>query len=394
MILRRAYHQPLPGLLFVVVTLLIGLGAANSQNNLLFLVFGLAVGAFLVSGIVSGPMMMGLSVQRELPEVGVVGEPLTISYEVTNTNRFFPAFALRVSEIQSASFLPPGEPAPSWQGLVAPPHASIAHVGPHESVNVFTTIIPNRRGVARFTGVRLKSSFPFGIFTKSVSMERRGVIPILPRVLRLRHDATAALMGRAEVGSSAAPQRGRGDDFYGLREFTSGDSKRSISWRSSARLGSLVVRENAAPRAGILMVILNLGDRPAADGARNSEVNQTLEDAISLAASLLVDAMGRGMDAGLSVPQQQILLPPGSGARHRFGLLSALASINELTTGDSVDAEDTGASVSRIAPSAARVVVHSGEVDPTFGPLDAHHLSSRELGDLAIDLDRGGGGAA
>lgn len=386
MIVRRAYHAPVSGILFIVVTLLLGAGAANSQNNLLFLVFGLAVGAVLVSGIVSGQMMMGLLVRRELPEVGAVGEPLTIRYEVSNGNRFVPGFALRVSEIDFASFLPAGAPAPTWQRLLPPPRACVANVGPRESVSVFVTITPQHRGLASFTGVRLTSSFPFGIATKSVSVEHRSVVPILPRVVRLRRDATAALMGRAEVGSSAAPQRGRGDDFYGLREYSSGDSQRAISWRASARLGTLVVRENAAPRAGILMIVLSMPDQA---GAAPGAIDEPLEDAITLVASLLVDALSRGMDAGLAVPEQGLLIAPAAGSRHRAALLSALASIDaERRAGAADDTEELEALVARLAPQAARVVVHAGPVDPTVGPRDARHLSASDLHRLAFDADR------
>lgn len=388
MTVRRAYHARVSALLFVVVTLLLGAGAANSQNNLLFLVFGLAVGALLVSGIVSGQMMMGLTIRRELPAVGSVGEPLTIRYEVTNSNRFFPGFALRVSEVRSASFLPGASPAPTWQALIPPPNACVANVSAGESVSVFATVAPHRRGAALFTGVRLTSAFPFGIVTKSVSVEHRGVIPILPRVVRLRRDATAALLGRAEVGASAAPQRGRGEDFYGLREYSPGDSRRAISWRASARLGSLVVREHAAPRAGILMIVLNMADRPLR--ARGwKDVDEPLEDAITLVASLLVDALARGMDAGLAVPDQKLLFPPASGSRHRAVLLSALASIDaQRSRAGQADTDEIDAVVARLAPQAARVVVHAGPVDPTVGPHDARHLSSIDLLRLTLETDR------
>lgn len=388
MIVRRAYHTPVSGSLFVLVTLLLGAGAANSQNNLLFLVFGLAIGAVLVSGIISGQMMMGLLVRRELPEVGAVGEPLTIRYEVSNSNRFFPGFALTVTEIDSPSFLPEGSPKPSWQGLIPPPRACVANVGAGDSVSVFVTITPLRRGLAGFTGVRLTSAFPFGIITKSVMVEHRGVIPILPRVVRLRRDATAALLGRAQVGASAAPQRGRGDEFYGLREYSSGDSLRAISWRASARLGALVVRENAAPRAGILMIVLSMPDRPA-PSRDPSDIDQPLEDAITLVASLLVDAMARGMDAGLAVPEQRLLLAPSAGSRHRATLLHALASIDpNRAAEDQTDPEEIDAIVARLAPQAARVVVHAGPVDPTVGPRDARHLSSADLQRLLFEADR------
>lgn len=380
MTVRRAYHAPMSAVLFAGATLLLGVGATNSQNNLLFLAFGVAVATFVVSGFVSGRMMMGITARRELPEAGAVGEPLTIRYEVTCANRLVPGFAVRVGEVASSSFLPKA-PAPSWAGLMPPPQACVAHIGPGETVSVFTTVTPARRGVARFTGVQLKTSFPFGVFTKSVSVEDCAELPILPRMLRLRREVTAALMGRAPLGAASAPQRGAGDDFYGLREYQPGDSSRVISWRATARLGAPVVREHATPRSGALMVILNLDD-----GGAGPASEEDVEQAITLAASLIADTIAQGLDVGLAAPSHDVLLPLGSGARRRFAALSALASIDSSTRRSTpVSSDELTRTLARLAPRAARVVVHAGAVDPTFGPPDAAHLSSHDLTSLALE---------
>ncbi|XOV76788.1 MAG: hypothetical protein ACFHWZ_08095 [Phycisphaerales bacterium] len=63
-VVARRYHMHSGGVFYIVVTVLLGIGSINSQNNLLFIVFGVALGAMLVSGVVSGAMMMGLEVDR------------------------------------------------------------------------------------------------------------------------------------------------------------------------------------------------------------------------------------------------------------------------------------------------------------------------------------------
>ena len=50
---RYRYRIRLAGLLFLAVTLLLGVAAATRPNNLLVWIFGLMLGSILVSGVVS-----------------------------------------------------------------------------------------------------------------------------------------------------------------------------------------------------------------------------------------------------------------------------------------------------------------------------------------------------
>src|ERR1041385_4840021 len=56
----RRYHFHGPGLVYILVTLFIAMGAINSQNNLLFAALGLAIGGLLISGIISGGALLGV----------------------------------------------------------------------------------------------------------------------------------------------------------------------------------------------------------------------------------------------------------------------------------------------------------------------------------------------
>ncbi len=385
MTVRRSYHRLSSSVLYIALTLLLGAGAINSQNNLLFLAFALAVAALIVSALLSSRMMMGLSASRELPEWGAVGAPLTIDYTLHNSNKLIAAFALRLSEDDSPSSR--FTPAATWMKLMPPPRASVAHISPKDSTRVYATIIPSRRGAATFSAVRLASAFPLGFFTRSISMEARRTIPILPRIVRLRRDATAELVARAASGERCAPSRGAGEEFFGLREYSPGDSPRSVAWRASARLDTLVVREHTAPRTGSVIVILSLDHTDA-----EPDAHDRLEDAITLAASLLADAAARGMDAGLAVPACRILIPPAAGLPHRFLLLSALASIDaaDLATASHpvvAPAEDIDSALNRCAPGAARILVHPGPLDPALAPANAPRLTASDLARLSAESD-------
>src|SRR3954453_2359615 len=81
----------LTGLVYCSMMMFMGLAAINSQANLLFGVFGLMIGTLLVSGTISKLVLRRLGLHRGLPELAVVGQTTTVTYEFTNTKRFWPS---------------------------------------------------------------------------------------------------------------------------------------------------------------------------------------------------------------------------------------------------------------------------------------------------------------
>jgi uncharacterized protein (DUF58 family) len=70
-----------------------------------------------------------------------------------------------------------------------------------------------------------------------------------------------------------------GEDFYGLREYQVGDDLRRVHWKSVARTGELMIRQDEMPWQGRATVVLDL--RLAVHDAAS------LERAISAAASIV-----------------------------------------------------------------------------------------------------------
>jgi len=87
------------GLVYCSMMMFMGLAAMNSQANLLYGVFGLMIGILLVSGVVSKIVLRKLAVRRTLPELAVVGQPTTVTYDFVNEKRFWPSLSVSVSEL-------------------------------------------------------------------------------------------------------------------------------------------------------------------------------------------------------------------------------------------------------------------------------------------------------
>ena len=355
--------------MYIVVVLLLGLGAINSQNNMLFFAFGLALAGALISGVVSGGILVNLSVERLPPRDAAVGAPMHVGYILRNKSRWLPAFAVSLMETprrrQRAELR-------SSAAVLPPPRAFIDYIAVRAETRVDAIVIPTRRGVHTFHAVRAATSFPLGITRKSVTfLPDREAPParclVRPEIVELPPDALRRVASNSNEGERASPAIGHGDEFFSIREYVPGDSARQIAWRPSARTGQLLVRENAAHSP----VRLWIGLVPAPAGADPVRVDQLNERAVSLAASLVHRAAQDGAEVGLAVPACGVLSPPRHGVRHADRLLDQLAMLD-------IHAADQAKSTAFPAGSrgAGWIVVHAAEQRPQRAPQGASFLSA------------------
>jgi len=127
---------------------------------------------------------------------------------------------------------------------------------PAETITASTRRRASRRGVVDGGTVQVASSAPFGVAEARRSVEAAGRTVIFPRVVPvpsfpLLHAAPS--QGEA----SATGGRGHGHDFLGVREYQRGDSLRHVHWSSTARHGSLIVREFEQDLPGRLVGLID-----------------------------------------------------------------------------------------------------------------------------------------
>lgn len=384
--MRRRYHLHLPGVLYVALTLLVGVAAANRPNNLLVWVFGAMLAGVLISGLVSGSMLMGIRAKRLDPRRGAVGQPMLLRYAVENASRIWSAFNLRIEELEVHE--PPrsdGEPTPpGWQSAMRGANAWVMHVGPGETVHGEAVYFPLRRGRVAFGRFRISTTFPFGFLRKSVRFDQRTEALIFPRVLRLRQDLVGSLTRGGLGGARLSTTAGPGEDYFGVREYRPGDSIRQIAWKRVASGQGVVSIERSRTSPPRLRVVLNLGTPTAElrfDGGGRPHVGEAEaareleEDAIALAASLIVQAEGEGFEVGLSV--LGLAAPPAPirrGHWHVERILATLADLNLDAKRDGV-----GRYVEGERDRATIAVVHPDRAAPAVAPSGAWHLVATKL---------------
>lgn len=306
---RRRYHIRGPGLAYIGLSLLIALGAFNSQNNLLFWAFSFTLSLLIVSGMLSGGMLMGTVVSREAPSHGVAGHPLSLTYSVTNCNRLLPAFAIEIID-------PISPPAPDDRLTLI---AFAPSIGARSTAEARTVVRPPARGRWRLASIRLESGFPFGIIRKSVEFASHGEILVRPAPISPDPAALSKLDDLRRLGDRTRDRPGADGEFFALREYVSGDSPRLVAWRASARRGDLLVRQSGTiARAGVI-IDLDLPPRASSIDAEN---------AISRAAGLIIETSRRGMEVGLIVRSHSISRPCRLNDTHAGRLLDDLAMID------------------------------------------------------------------
>lgn len=390
---RRRYHLGAPGLVYIFLTLLVALGAFNSQNNLLFWAFGFGLSLLVVSGFLSGAMLMGLDFEREPVAPGTVGEPLSLHYRLTNRNRVVPAFALSIAEVapidagtrkkfrtrllRLLGLVPPDRPGVNWTAHLSRALAFVPYVGARQTVHGEAVVLAEHRGRFQFGSVLVSTSFPFGIVKKSLMFEQPQHGLVRPRVAGVEPGILARAVRQGDRGTTPTRRSGPGEEFFALREYVPGDAPRGIAWRASARGGRLLVRQTAAPSPIRVWVGLHFG--PPTGSAEDDE------SAISLAAGLISMAISRGMEVGLFAPEAGILAGAHEGRRQREELMDQLAGLevrpSRFTEGPRpAVAWDDGLGSEAAAFVRAQImciVVHSGPVDTTWGPPKAMHFRAK-----------------
>ncbi len=301
------YEVTRAGVIYVLVTLVIGIAALNTGNNLLYIVVAAMLSAILVSGVVSALVLRRLELDIRLPEHVFAGRTVAGRIVLRNGRRFLPSFSIRVVsarkerkkrrkkwQMEQTTFAFPlnRRPEDQWvrvrdwrvrRGEIAPPPPGIfdgmayfPYLPAKAELAADLELKFERRGRYRESSFGVATRFPFAFLTKTrhVALERE--VLVYPPV-----DATDELFEILPLvrGEWESFVRGRGSDLYRIREYMAEDSARHVDWKATAKSGSLKVREFSREDERKLRLVF---DNPRAE-AVSAEV---YERAVNLAASL------------------------------------------------------------------------------------------------------------
>jgi uncharacterized protein (DUF58 family) len=265
------YEVTRAGIAYVLVTLVIGIAALNTGNNLLYIVVAAMLAAILISGVVSAGVLRCLELDVRLPEHVFAGRTVLGRIVLRNSRRFLPSFSIRVVSTrkkrkepqkqwqwEATTFVFPFNRTPERQWVHLPDRrlrrvtllpdppgifqgmAYFPFLPAHAERSADLEITFSRRGRYREDSFAVATRFPFAFLTKARHVPLQKEVLVYPRVDPTDEIFEILPLVRGEWESFV---HGRGSDLYRIREYLPEDSARHVDWKATAKSGSLKVRE-------------------------------------------------------------------------------------------------------------------------------------------------------
>src|SRR5260221_7118566 len=298
------YDVTRAGMIYILISVVIGIAAINTGNNLLYVVVAALLSAILVSGIASALVLRSLTLDVHLPEHVFAGRPMLARLLLRNASSWLPSFSVRVVPAkrknnkerwrwEASTFAWPRNRAPQKQWLRLPDRrlrrvreeaekpilqesVYFPFLAPGQELRADLEISFPARGRYCEKNFGLATRFPFSFLMKTRRINLAREVIVYPVV-----DSTEQFLQVLPMvtGEFETFMSGRGHDLYRIREYMPDDSARHVDWKATARTGALKVREFSREDERKLRIVF---DNPP-PGTLEPDV---YERAVRLAASL------------------------------------------------------------------------------------------------------------
>lgn len=303
--------------LLVAAVLLLGAGFRFAYPELTLL--GAAAGAAVGYAALVAAWRPRLTVTRHAdPDRVARGEPASMTLTVRNTGR-----------LRSANLLAEDR---CGQRTVPVP---VLRLRPGRDTEVRYDVPTDRRGVVPVGPLRVTRRDPLGLVALARPYGAAVPVWVHPRI----HPLTAVPRGAGRSLDGRVDGVPHGSiTFDSLREYVVGDELRRVHWRTSARVGELMVRENVDTSLPRLVVLLD--NRAAAHPQRSGGVAESFESACEAAASVVTAAHRADLPVLLLSVAAETVTANG-GADGPLGPLDRLAAADLSDDRDAVRAATT-----------------------------------------------------
>jgi uncharacterized protein (DUF58 family) len=297
------YDVTRAGLIYILISVVIGIAAVLSGNNLVYVVVAALLSAILVSGVASALVLRSLALDVHMPEHVFAGRPMLARLLLRNASSWLPSFSVRVVPAkrknkerwswEAYTFGWPRNRAPQDQWLRLPDrrlqrvreaaekpilqesvYFPFLAAGQELRTDLELNFPARGRYCEKNLGLATRFPFAFLMKTRRINLAREVIVyPVVEPAEQFR-EVLPMVTGEFETFVS-----GRGYDLYRIREYMPDDSARHVDWKATARTGSLKVREFSREDERKLRIVF---DNPA-PGVLPPAV---YERAVCLAASL------------------------------------------------------------------------------------------------------------
>jgi uncharacterized protein (DUF58 family) len=270
-------------------------------------VLGAAGLAAMLSALVYAARRLRLSVAREVrPERVTRGQESAQTLTVRNSGKYLSTTLIGLDQCASATV-----PVP------------LLRLRPNQDTSVTYPVPTERRGVVQLGPLRVTRRDPLGLVGVSRNNGGTARVWVHPRSYPL----VAVPVGVARSLDGRVDKVPHGTiTFDTLREYVIGDELRKVHWRTSARMGQLMVREDldtSLPR-----VVVLVDDRASAYRDLTGDGSVDFESVCEAAASVIVATVRADLSVELMVTSAERSI--GTGAHRAAGPADASPMLDRL----------------------------------------------------------------
>lgn len=197
-------------------------------------------------------------------------------------------------------------------------------LGAGEARSVTYPLPTRRRGVFTVGPLQIGSRDPFGLVANDQLVPDITSLTVYPRIHPIA--ALPAGLRRDLEGPTRDTSTEGSITFHAVREYVVGDDLRSIHWKSTAKTGTLMVRQYTDTSQPRTLVVL--------DNRRSVHTDESFEEAVEIAASLVVASIDRNFPVAL-IAGGGLRLHSGSSSLPAAVYLDELAAV-QLEAGASL----------------------------------------------------------
>lgn len=284
---RNIYILPSgEGMLFIVTALAVFIAAINYELSLAFALSFLMVSVFLLTVVHSFLNLQGITFHGADGSPCFAGDAAVFRVRAQRHNQ----------RLRDAIYIGAGNTLFESFSLT---DSSVAEV--------FLPVPTLQRGRMKAPRLMIRTVFPLGLWQAWARPDLDMSCLVYPRPQTCE---LPAVQTRADEGEHSSASAGHAD-FYGLRDYQPGDTRRQIAWKSLARGHGLKTKQFSDPSDRELMLDWDLfAGAPA-------------EVRLSCLCYLILQLAQQGIDYGLRLPGQ--VFAPDHGEQHKHTLLEALA---------------------------------------------------------------------
>jgi uncharacterized protein (DUF58 family) len=273
-------------MLFIVTALAVFIAAVNYELSLAFALSFLMVSVFLLTVVHTFLNLQGLTFNGFDAEPCFAGDNAIFKVRVQRNNtRARDAINIGTDKTLFESF-------------------SLVDSSVDE---VYLPVAVTQRGRVKAPRLMIQTVFPLGLWQAWARPDLNMSALVYPQPQACELPSSYARNDDGEHSSSVAGHA----DFYGLRDYQAGDTRRQIAWKSLARGHGLKTKQFSDPSDREVMLDWEMF------------AGVPVEVRLSCLCYLILKMSEQGTDFGLRLPGQ--VFAPDHGERHKHNVLEALA---------------------------------------------------------------------